>query len=1712
MSGDTRISPARLALAVKKLRAERDEIDLIASDPIAVIGMGCRFPAQANSPEAFWSALVEGRCGFIEMSDRRWTDKAGLRPEQCIGSYFDRVDEFDAEYFGISPREAAQMDPQQRLLLEVAWEALWDAGLEPASLGGSDTGVFAAIYNSDYARMLFQNRSALTAHAGIGTAHSIAAGRLAFLLDIKGPNVAVDSACSSSLVATHMAVQSLRAHECSTAIVGASSLKVLPDEVLVFTKWGMLAHDGRCKTFDAAADGFIPGEGCGVIVLRRLSDALQRGDRIRAVIRGSAVNQDGRSTVLTAPNGLSQQAVMRTALANARLGADEVSFVETHGTGTSLGDPIEVEALHAVYGAQCRDLQPCSLGAVKTNFGHMEAAAGIAGIIKTVLCLENEALPKNLHFEKLNPQIQLDGSRLVLLTQPAAWPRGEKARVGAVSSFGLGGTNAHVLVEEAPTLPRNHSHPNGRAIPLPRREWSRQRYWLADATPVIGREGYIHPLLGRPFDSAFVKGRLFQSELAVGSTRYLADHRLADQVILPFAAFLEIARAAVAKTRENTKFLIRDFTLRDPLFLSSEPRKLQVLTGENQIEIASESESGWLRHGGASVHESETVSSGTDLAALQTRFPEEIDPGEIYRRLESTGLTYGPRFRVIQKAWRAPGESLALLRLPQELHAEAGEYGIHPVLLDGCLQTVIAACRTCDRDLYLPIALDELQISGAGPIEVWVHSQILKSGPELITARIVVMDTSGAQIASFNGFQAKRTSKETILQDTKRAAPVYEIVWRVRPLPKQDGRSLQGEQWLLVESEPGTCARLADALSMRGAACTIVSVLDVPQVLHKAQWSAVLYDARSIAPGASDAAWSHPERRSIELILAFAKRFTAASAHDVPGLWVLASSAVAVMPEEDVSLAQAPLVGMLRTLGVEQSPAAPVLIDTASSYALDDHESILREIDASAGDPVVAIRGGLRYVARMALHAPQSPHPHRLAIGTPGRLDDLRLEPIVRSAPAAHEVEIEVRATGLNFRDVLNALGMFGVHDPRFGAECAGTVTRVGDDVHDVMVGQHVMAFAPFSFQSHVNVHRKYLVALPPGMSFAKAAGIPVAFLTAWYGLRPLAGLSAGQRILIHAAAGGLGQAALQLAKDIGAVIYATAGNEQKREFLRSQGVQHVFDSRSLSFRLDVLKATDGAGVDVVLNSLADDFIQASLETVARDGCFLEVGKRGIWTQEQVSAFRDDIRYFSFDLGDIAIQDPDRIAEMLRELMPQFAATRLQPLKTTIYPIEDASLAFRTMAQAGHVGKIVLTHRPPKQHAIGNIVSGGTVLITGGLGALGTAVAGWLAEMGAGHLVLCSRNAADESVVAELRARGVAVTVARADVACVEQLEKLLNDIRRECPPLTAVFHAAGIVQDAMLGSEDWPSYVAATAAKIEGAWNLHRLTKQDPIELMVLFSSAASVLGSAGQGSYAAGNAFLDALAHFRSSRGMITCSVNWGAWASAGMAARLSSEHSARWQRQGVRPMDPSAALRALKIALESGPSQIAVMDMDWERFVANRKSSDTALIEEIVRSRNSEPSASTTDSNALAGVLKAPASDRKALLAHHIRERARKVLAMDPGFSIADDVPLQDIGLDSLMALELRNELTQSLGLTLSAGLLFNYPTVAELSEHLLSLLSPATVEAAPEAGAATAELIALEAMSDEDAELLLLKELGSPELDSPQLDGREKVTHA
>ena len=464
----SKLSPQRLALLADELNERVQAAEKQRKVPLAVVGMGCRFPGDVHDPEQFWQLLSEGVDAIREVPPSRWdvqeyydhNPNAPGKMSTRWGGFIDAPEQFDAKFFGIAPTEAMSMDPQQRLLLETSWEALEHAGIAPSRLAGTKTGVFVGICNADYSQIALNSpREKISPYFAPGLSHAVAAGRISYVLGFQGPSMAVDTSCSASLVAVHLACQSLRLGECDAALAGGVNLILNPDVTIALSQSRMMAPDGRCKAFSESANGFVRGEGCGMILLKRLPDAIRDRNRILAVIRGSACNQDGRSSGLTVPNGPSQEAVVAAALADAGMHPNDVDYIEAHGTGTSLGDPIEAGALNAVFANRSRNSEPLFVGSVKTNLGHLESAAGIAGLMKLILAIQNQKIPASLHFDTPNSRIEWDQLPIRVASELQTWNRRGRTRVGGVSSFGFSGTNAHVIVEEYPQQVEAHVPP-----------------------------------------------------------------------------------------------------------------------------------------------------------------------------------------------------------------------------------------------------------------------------------------------------------------------------------------------------------------------------------------------------------------------------------------------------------------------------------------------------------------------------------------------------------------------------------------------------------------------------------------------------------------------------------------------------------------------------------------------------------------------------------------------------------------------------------------------------------------------------------------------------------------------------------------------------------------------------------------------------------------------------------------------------------------------------------------------------------------------------------------------------------------------------------------------------------------------------------------------------------------------------------------------------
>jgi NADPH:quinone reductase-like Zn-dependent oxidoreductase/SAM-dependent methyltransferase len=809
------------------------------------------------------------------------------------------------------------------------------------------------------------------------------------------------------------------------------------------------------------------------------------------------------------------------------------------------------------------------------------------------------------------------------------------------------------------------------------------------------------------------------------------------------------------------------------------------------------------------------------------------------------------------------------------------------------------------------------------------------------------------------------------------------------------------------------------------------------------------------------------------------------TAGDVPPrLWLVTRAAVrADAVDASVDATQAPLWGLGKALALEHPELRCVCID------VDDLQSsqaaLLRELDEGGDESQVALRHGERLVARLVpmqrpVHPLNEPAAWRLVAAVPGSLDRFDRVPMTRRAPQAGEVEIAVEAAGLNFKDVLNALDLYPGDAGPLGSECAGIVVSVGAGVAELQVGDAVLAVAAGSFASHVVAKAHLVRKLPPGVPFEEGATFAIAYLTAGFCLHHLARLTSGRRVLVHAAAGGVGLAAVHLALRTGAEVYATAGSPAKRELLRALGVAHVFDSRSAAFGERVLAQTAGAGVDVVLNSLAGDaLIEASFAALSHGGHFVEMGKRGIKTADWVQKLGRDIRYHVVDWGETEVRDPALVSGLLDDLMAAWRRGELPPLPRHAFTLgpaaEGAASAWRLMAQARHIGRVVLRRRDPSSPPVRR---DGTYLVTGGLGGLGLIVAGWLVEQSAGRVVLIGRRGVTSEaapLLAAWRARGAQIAVHALDVADPAALGTLLQDLRRDGPPLRGLIHSAGEVADGSVLQQDAEQFARGFRAKVQGAHALEAATRADALDFFVLFSSVASVLGSAGQSNHCAANAFLDQFAQARHLRGLPAVAINWGAWTDVGAAVKGGVAE--RMASMGLAPITPAQGLQALERALAWPLAQMIVLPAAWARYAAKvmRNGHAPAWLGELLAAAPSPSSTHWTTSPRAANstieqgdaargangiqaqILAAPVGRRRTLLATFVRERALRALGQLAGHGIDPSVPLGELGLDSLLAVELRNTLATALGRPLPATLLFDHPTIDALTDHLLRELS-------------------------------------------------------
>jgi acyl transferase domain-containing protein/acyl-CoA synthetase (AMP-forming)/AMP-acid ligase II/acyl carrier protein len=2125
---------------------------------IAVIGMACRFPG-ANTVEEFWQNLCNGVESISFFGDEEVL-ASGIDPQLLTNPNYVKakpaiadIELFDAEFFGYSPKEAQLIDPQQRLLLECAWESLEDAGCNPLTYKGA-IGIYAgAVMNTYLLNNVHPSRHKLDSQDNLQAVTLDSMGgfqmmvandkdylttRVSYKLNLTGPSVNVQTACSTSLVAIHMACQSLLNGECDMSLAGGVSVVVPQKSGYLYQEGTIVSPDGHCRAFDAEAKGTIFGNGGGIVVLKKLANAIADYDRIYAVIKGTAINNDGSAKVgYLAPNGDGQAKVASQAMAQAGVKAEDISYIEMHGTGTLLGDPIEVGGLTQAFRSNTQNKGFCAIGSVKTNIGHLQIASGVAGFIKTVLALHHKKIPPSLHFKTPSPQIDFDGSPFYVNTRLQEW---ESPRIAGVNSLGVGGTNAHVIVAENPietfhgtslhnanlltisaktpsalqalikryqvflashpdakladicfTANTGRSHFNYRiaivassvadlvaqldsaqtkvinppriaflftgqgsqyvgmgkelyetqivfrenidkcdrilqlylekpllevlyaddtsidetyysqpaifaleyalyklwqswginpeivmghsvgeyvaavvagvfsledglkliaargrlmqALPpggmmavstnmakveaaivdcreiaiaaingdenivisgsskalqnivasftsqgiktsflnvsrafhsplmqpmleefaqiakeitynlpsiaivsnltgeivtefatpeywckhivnpvqfaagmktlqqegfnvfvecgakpillgmgrmlvdggvwlpslrpsadeqqmlsslaqlyvqgvdvdwvrfyqdnsrckvgLPTYPFQKQRHWIeppsktesivetlqCNVSTSIGNihpstfTTFTHPLLGQKLLSA-LKDIVFQSVLNLDTPTFLKDHCVYEQVVLPGAAYIEMALAASAQVLKTKAFKLEQVEIKRPLTLSATPQLVQLILSKESAgysfaiySLNQTNEEDWTLHTSGKIAVTQiNAPKQINITELQSKFTREIAVETHYLQCQQRGIAYGSSFRAIQQLWGKAEAALGLISLPTKL--ETATYQIHPVLLDACFQVIFAALPA--EKTYLPVGFESLRIYHPPSENLWSYVKLRPSNnSQTIVADVYLYDEIGNLVVEINGLISQQASRNALLGKSKSWQDwLYEVQWQIQKRQTTDICQKCDRTWLIFADKSGVGQELATLLAARNQECILV--FSGQKYQRNSQhfqinpsksnhFQRLIEDLADKTYNLSDAIhlWSldsiHDEL-SIADLEAATKLGCGSTLHLVQALSAKCSQSLrlALVTRGAISSASgitsSCLWGMGKTIALEHPETNCIRIDLDETAPQNEVEELFAEIWHPQKEDQIAFKGGNRTVARLVKSSFNQQLPevssisNQLVISHRGTLDNLQWQPVPRAVPKFNQIEIQVEATGLNFRDVLNALGLYPGNPGALGLECAGKIVAMGKGVTNFQIGDRILAMTPGSFSQYVTVDANLVVSIPESLSFAEAATIPGAFLTAYYGLHHLAKIQPGEKVLIHAATGGVGLAAVHLAQAKGAEIFATA-SPSKGDFLRSLGVKHIMNSRTLDFADEVLEITQGLGVDIVLNCLTGEFIPKSLSVLAATGRFVEIGKLGIWETTQVEQLKPNADYFVFDLLQVTQQQPNLIASMLRQLIQKFKVGALKPLPCKLFPVEQVVDAFRYMQQAKHIGKIAIAHHCQNSHTHA-IRSDATYLITGGLGDLGLLVAQFLVDKGAKHLVLVGRNPPPVEVKERLKTQfaNINIIVAQADVANTSQLAQVFADIET-LSPLRGVFHAAGILDDGILQQQTWERFEKVLAPKVQGAWNLHVLTRNCSLDFFVMFSSVASLLGSAGQANYAAANSFLDALAHTRVQNGQTALSINWGAWSGLGLAAQRDLEQ--QLQAKGMGIINPQQGLEVLEQLL-SNPTftQVGVVPIDWAQWWQKNSKFYAHLA--------TSPSTTPLMERKICGdflieqLENANSNTRHELIIDCVRSLVAKILGLNSPHSLDLHQGFTDLGIDSLTSVELRNQLQNSLGCTLPSTLAFDYPTVAKLGDYLATKLLQDSSFVLKESNADIDPTVSqMQQLSEAEAEALLLDEL-------------------
>ena len=1222
------------------------------------------------------------------------------------------------------------------------------------------------------------------------------------------------------------------------------------------------------------------------------------------------------------------------------------------------------------------------------------------------------------------------------------------------------------------------------SVPLPTYPWQKERYWLDGMTHQPGGQ-YPHPLIGTGVESSLDPDTtVWERTIGLDTHPMLADHTIRDRSIMPLAGQIEM----LFETLDEGEFPIvfKDLDLLNPLLLpETGAHRVQIVRRQNRYTLSSRPEShdpgsGWLPNLRTERDHLNEMAEGVDLEAVRSRCDRRITSRRFYERAAGLGFQYGPAFRQIDEIVYSDREALAILAARDEGQAS---YCLHPGVLDAGLQALLMLMP--DDVPHLPVGVETVVLR-----RLPEQHEVLRGYTRLrdvsedgaLLADVCLADEKGLPIVDLEGVALSRSGAGLGRAGSPGGGRVihnphglYREAWVRMPSPEGHAESTTTSHWFVLSDDQRLGVALADILSLHDGKSEFIDRSGD----HKTFPAAVLPDRlRSVEPAAGDAlgivgVWkdfgihqsgrhSGPALESFELIRALLNcpditcrlrlitagaQSVAAGDHASPDLatiWGCGRVAMREHPELNCTLIDLPSgTGETADIDVERLAGIVGMDALPSEIALRDTDLLVRRL--------VPFDLG-RCEAKTIPVTSYSKTSYKLSQSTAGSIENLHFVSEQEPQPAPDEVVLRVRAAGLNFRDVMTALGMLedpSRRPPSFGWECVAEVTARGDQVSHVDAGDLVMGMMPAAMAGYVTAKAELVVRKPDQLSIEEAATLPVAFLTAYLGLVIRGGMSAGDHVLIHNATGGVGLAALQLAQDAEAEVFATAGSSDKRALLREMGVLHVMDSRSPDFAEEIMETTDGKGMDIVLNTLSGPGMTASLAVLAPHGRFIEIGKTDVLNHGLIDLNRFDHNrsYHPIDLAQFIEERPDRAGELLRTVVDMARDGRIRPLPYRAYPMHEARDAFRFMSQARHTGKLVLVDDgSPVPVDLGDddpvIRLGGTYLVTGGTGGIGRFLTGWLLDRGAGLVVVTGRRKSEDTVP-DADPTGN-VRYVPADMTDRETMARLMADLERKDAPLRGVFHAAGVLDDGILLTQNADRFRRVLEPKTTGAWHLHELIKGLDLDLFVLFSSVASLVGTAGQAPYAAANAYLDGLADLRRQEGLPVMTINWGPWEDTGM---MTDERAAdRLKRQGLRPIPPDEAGEMLDRILRRDIHRIGVIpttepaaDSLLARFLAPASGT------EIPRAPRSIPSLSKAEAGAL------PAERLRAYIEEFVTDAICRIVELELE-SVEQEQTWRSLGVDSLMAVELRNRIEAGLHVSIPVETLQSEIAVSQTIDTL------------------------------------------------------------